>query len=128
MAHTNGIQRDSEFNLTVSAINLAISACVLTMSNALSIPIFLVGAGCAIHWADWLAKDAKLIRFHDGFGLEHLLAAYGGMGSLNDVVLQLISAGAGVLVPRDDNERFDELRRQIYDVATRLNKWVNVGD
>lgn len=81
-----------------------------------------------IHWADWLANDAKLIRFHDGFGVEHLLSAYGGMGSLNDVVLQRISAGAGVQVAHDDNERFDELRREIYDLAKRLNKWVNVGD
>ena len=30
--------------------------------------------------------------------------------------------------PHDDNERFDELRREIYDLAKRLNKWGNVGD
>jgi len=44
------------------------------------------------------------------------------MGSLNDVVLQRISEGAGVSVPRADNDRFDELRREIYDVAKRLKK------
>ncbi|KAH0444371.1 DUF6966 domain-containing protein [Paraburkholderia fungorum] len=81
-----------------------------------------------VHWADWLAKDARLIRLHDGFGVEHLLSAYGGMGSLNDVVLQRIGGGASVLVPHDDNERFDELRCEIYELAKRLNKWVNARD
>lgn len=79
-----------------------------------------------IHWADWLTKDARRIRLHDGIGVEHLLSAYGGMGSLNDVVLQRTS-GAGVEIPHDDNERFDELRREIYDLAKRLNKWVNAS-
>lgn len=81
-----------------------------------------------IHWADWLAKDARLILLHDGYGVEHLLSAYGGMGSLNDVVLQRTSDETGVLVPHDDNERFDELRCEIYDLARRLNKWVNASD
>ena len=65
-----------------------------------------------------------LSRFHTvsaSFG-QHLLSAYGGMGSLNDVVLQRISEGAGVSVPRADNDRFDELRREIYDVAKRRKK------
>ena len=38
-------------------------------------------------WADWLAADAARIRRLDFFGVEHLLSAYGGMGSLNDVAL-----------------------------------------
>lgn len=34
------------------------------------------------HWASWLRRDASLIRAGDGFGLEHLLSAFGG-GSFN---------------------------------------------
>jgi hypothetical protein len=36
-----------------------------------------------VRWAEWLTKDERLIRSLDGYGLEHLLSAYGGMGSLN---------------------------------------------
>jgi len=64
-----------------------------------------------INWADRLAKDAKFTRFHDGFGMEHLLSTYGGMRSLNDV-LQRINEGAEVLASRGDNDHFDELRRE----------------
>jgi hypothetical protein len=39
-------------------------------------------------WADWLASDADRIHRLDFYGVEHLLSAFGGMGSLNDVVLQ----------------------------------------
>lgn len=45
-----------------------------------------------VQWADWLRKDARLIRALDFYGIEHLLAAYGGMGSFNDVVLQEMTA------------------------------------
>jgi hypothetical protein len=38
------------------------------------------------HWATWLEKDARLIRQKDLYGVEHVLSAYGGMGSLNDEV------------------------------------------
>lgn len=67
-------------------------------------------------WADWLAKDAKHIRALDGYGIEHLLSAYGGMGSLNDVVLQR-NNGVDVTMDFNDNERFDNLRSEIYDLA-----------
>jgi hypothetical protein len=38
------------------------------------------------HWATWLEKDTHFIRQNDLYGVEHLLRAYGGMGSLNDEV------------------------------------------
>jgi hypothetical protein len=76
------------------------------------------------HWANWLANDAKRISRRDGFGLEHLLSAYGGMGSFNDVALQKIGNGASVRLPHDDNERFDKLRGEIHDTAKRLrDEW-----
>ncbi|CAG4891988.1 DUF6966 domain-containing protein [Paraburkholderia gardini] len=73
-----------------------------------------------VRWAEWLAKDARLIRSLDGYGIEHLLSAYGGMGSLNDVVLQRSNIGTELLIPEGDNERFDELRGEIYALAHML--------
>ena len=39
------------------------------------------------HWASWLRVDAQRIRNLDLFGVEHMLSAYGGMGSINDLIL-----------------------------------------
>jgi len=73
-----------------------------------------------VRWAEWLAKDARLIRSLDGYGVKHLLSAYGGMSSLNDVVSQRSNGGVGVLIDAGDNERFDKLRSEIYGLASRL--------
>ena len=73
-----------------------------------------------VRCAEWLTKDARLIRSLDGYGLEHLLSAYGGMGSLNDVVLQRSNGGAGVLLDVCDKGLFDKLRSEIYDLARGL--------
>jgi hypothetical protein len=72
-----------------------------------------------IHWADWLRKDAQRIRGLDFYGIEHLLSAYGGMGSLNDVVLQT-NDHRGLLLPQAENERWDMLRTEIYSIAMKL--------
>ncbi len=37
-------------------------------------------------WAQWMAESRRQIEAHDTNGLEHLLGAFGGMGSFNDVV------------------------------------------
>jgi hypothetical protein len=34
------------------------------------------------HWSAWLRTDAELIRSNNLSGVQHLLSAYGGMGSL----------------------------------------------
>lgn len=39
------------------------------------------------HWSSWLAEDAERIRKGDPEGLRHFLSAFGGMGSLTDLVL-----------------------------------------
>jgi hypothetical protein len=38
-------------------------------------------------WADWLESDRSKIAGGDRHALEHLLMAFGGMGSLNDLVI-----------------------------------------
>jgi hypothetical protein len=72
-------------------------------------------------WADWLRMDAGFIRGLDFYGVEHLLSAFGGMGSLNDVVLiSRNEVGSSILMPVAENERFDFLRTSIYDLARKL--------
>jgi hypothetical protein len=36
-------------------------------------------------WAEWLGSSRQQIIAQDGNGLSHLLRAYGGMGSFNDL-------------------------------------------
>ncbi|MPY88651.1 MAG: hypothetical protein GEU99_12085 [Luteitalea sp.] len=38
-------------------------------------------------WARWLDSDRQRILVGDRDGLEHLLSAFGGMGSINDLLI-----------------------------------------
>jgi hypothetical protein len=80
----------------------------------------------AHQWARWLAADCERIADGDLTAIDHLLAAFGGMGSLNDVVLshldgpvddtgRCVSSGAG-----DADDRLDALRTRIFTDATAL--------
>ena len=75
------------------------------------------------HWADWLKKDSRFIRNLDFYGIEHLLSAFGGMGSLNDLRLAEPSkSNPNVLVPSPDDERFQSLLIEIHALATKLSR------
>jgi hypothetical protein len=71
-------------------------------------------------WACWLAKDAKLVRNGDFYGVEHLLSAFGRMGSLNDLVLHPIN---GQSIPEADIDTVnEELQTMLADVSGRARK------
>ena len=73
------------------------------------------------HWANWLERDAQLIRGLDFYGVEHLLSAFGGMGSLNDLALAQPSAeNPAILASSPDDSRFQSLLGQIHMLATKL--------
>ena len=56
-------------------------------------------------WIAWLEKDAALLRAGDAYGLEHLLQAFGGQGSLTDLTV---------------DETFDDTLADVYDLARAL--------
>ncbi len=37
------------------------------------------------HWAEWMENSKREISNSDFHGIERLLSAYGGMGSINDI-------------------------------------------
>lgn len=39
------------------------------------------------HWKTWVERDLRLIECLDAYGLDHFLSAFGGMGSINDLVI-----------------------------------------
>ncbi len=72
-------------------------------------------------WADWLDRDRVHVQRGDAYGLDHILQAFGGMGSLNDVVIHPVN---GNPIAAEDvgpvNRRLGELTSQIYAAATWL--------
>ena len=63
-------------------------------------------------WARWLDLDAQRIASGDFYGVEHLLRAFGGMGSLSDVTL----------ADGRDNARLASLRASISSNARALQR------
>jgi hypothetical protein len=59
----------------------AYSALLINLDEAVA----MLRGGPTDHWATWLESDATKIRGGDPYGLRHLLSAYGGMGSINDI-------------------------------------------
>jgi hypothetical protein len=73
------------------------------------------------YWAEWLEDDAQLLRSEDFRGIEHLLSAYGGMGSFNDVYLCPTNGNkiAESEVKAAD-EWLDAQRSKMYDLAEQI--------
>ena len=67
-------------------------------------------------WADWVARDAAWMRRGDFYGVEPLLRAFGGMGSLNDVLVDPANGNAATSEEAASlNRRFDELSGRAYE-------------
>jgi hypothetical protein len=74
-------------------------------------------------WIEWLENDVRYLRNSDFYGVEHLLSAFGGMGSIAD--FSLVSE-SGSLFSRSRarfiNRRYSRLVTQIYELADRLRR------
>ena len=72
-------------------------------------------------WADWIERDRGLIADGHPDALGHLLAAFGGMGSLRDVTIH--PANGHAIAPdrvRSVNDRLRTLRGAAFTMATAL--------
>jgi hypothetical protein len=73
------------------------------------------------HWASWLDKSLTRIERRDLSGVDHLLGAYGGMGSFSD--LTLMSANGHSVTDEnyhEVNNRLDALRSELYELAREI--------
>ena len=77
------------------------------------------------HWANWVRSVRAQLLGADDSGVERLLAAYGGMGSLNDVALGQ-SEKDGVFTWKPGhiqlNEKFSAFRTQAWKLATTIQR------
>ena len=80
--------------------------------SALKQAIALLQASGETRWADWLEKDCGLIEAEDFYGIEHLLQAFGGMGSFTDLALQ----------PASKNAELKWVRERIYEIANGMRR------
>jgi hypothetical protein len=75
------------------------------------------------HWEDWLEKDKQRIAKADFYGVEHLLSAFGGIGSLNDLY---ICKENGHRIEEDQvpsvNDKLIQLTSEIYSIAEEIRK------
>jgi hypothetical protein len=88
-------------------------------------------------WAEWLADDCDLIRHGDIFGLDHLLSAFAGIGSINDLWLSRTTS----FTPRSSidheqnpdraratNDTLQLLLRHIWERASLLRRALRASD
>jgi hypothetical protein len=80
-------------------------------------------------WAAWLGEALARIERHDLTGIDYLLAAYGGMGSFNDLTIVAADGAPGAGEDADDaDERLDVLRSRMHALARALRDHPPVGD
>ena len=73
-------------------------------------------------WAEWIEYDARLIREHDGRGVEHFLEAFGSMGSLYDLVFHPVNGNAANEADgRAATERLHELIAEAQPIALDIH-------
>lgn len=73
------------------------------------------------HWAASLDVSRWLISNGDRSGLDHLLSGFGGMGSLNDLVLHPLNGSASENRSAEvDDDILDGLRHRLFTEATAL--------
>lgn len=81
------------------------------------------------HWADWVEADVRAVRARDGWGLEHFLAAFGGMGGLWDLIFHPMNGNASSDEEgRAATERLNELLEEAYPIAQDLSRELDARD
>ncbi|WP_373369490.1 DUF6966 domain-containing protein [Laribacter hongkongensis] len=87
--------------------------------------VSVLESGGNAHWGEWIRQARTRLLNSDYSGIECILSAYGGMGSLNDVVLGQ-SCKDGVIEWKPEsvelNERFAMLNRKAWELASSIKQ------
>lgn len=74
-------------------------------------------------WATTICKVRQYAEKSDGYSIDVFLGLFGGMDSLNDIVLTVLSDPkklSSVTIPRDANVAFQAHRTRAYELAQSL--------
>jgi len=69
------------------------------------------------YWADEVARSRYAVDQSDAYGLRSFLALFGGMGSLNDLVLSRDQVAL-----QAENDQLHELTARAWKIADRLQR------
>lgn len=75
------------------------------------------------HWLTWATTCCRELRTYDAAAFDHVLGAFGGMGSLNDLLI--LRFNGHLVEPEQEsavNHRLSGLRTAIWSDATALRK------
>jgi hypothetical protein len=73
------------------------------------------------HWLPWAMRCRNELETYDSAAFDHVLGAFGGMGSLNDLLI--LTANGHAVRPGQEhsvNDRLSHLRHVIWDDATAI--------
>jgi hypothetical protein len=83
------------------------------------------------HWKMWVSESKRRLLNSDYSGIEHLLSAYGGMGSFNDLVI-CQSSEDGKLTWKEGykkkNNTLSKLRSKAWELATYIKRNQEIKD
>lgn len=83
---------------------------------------FLVEVG-EERWAKWFAQDSQRVLLKDFYGVEHTLSAFGGMGSVNDLIIHPINRHrVDETEVKAVNEKLQKLLSRVYTLADQLRR------
>jgi hypothetical protein len=94
---------------------MASESSVLQLTVTMARAVAMFRALGQSRWAEWFERDIRLIEAGDFFGVEHVLSAYGGAGSVND----LLFANGDSFERHPD---LDPLLTEIHDIASQLKR------
>ena len=85
--------------------------------------IEVLAADGKTHWKKWMQESKTRIMNSDYSGIEHLLNAFGGMGSFNDLIIcQDQIEGRFVWKVGQKNDRLSELRSRAWELARSIQR------
>jgi hypothetical protein len=85
--------------------------------------VILLDSDKQIHWHEWVFRARTWIANSDYSGIEYLLSAYGGMGSINDIVIGRYLINNQFSYQADYvklNEDFSRLKSRAYELALAI--------
>lgn len=87
--------------------------------------IYLLAEDGNHHWEKWMIESKGRLMKSDYTGIEHLLNAYGGMGSFNDLVIgQSYEDEKFLWKPNaaENNSKLERLRSRAYSLADDIKR------
>ncbi len=76
-------------------------------------------------WQEWAVKSRDLLLASDGCGIDHFLMAFGGIGSINDLILGARHDSAELAFKPgyvEINKEFQSLLSKAYDLAAQIKR------